>query len=223
MLSSDASEEEPPEVPRLQTGIEGLDRVLGGGLVSDGFVMLGGEPGIGKSTLLLQMVGGLLRKSPARILYVSGEESISQIRARSKRLAIPMSDRVWLATKTEIEEVFELVSELSPQVVIIDSLQTFSTREIDRSPGSVAQVKRVTAHLMKLAKTSGIAVVLIGHITKDGELAGPKNVEHMVDAVLHFEARKKLRCLRASKNRFGSTDEEALFKMGAKGLTSSEK
>jgi DNA repair protein RadA/Sms len=206
---------------RLSTGMQELDRVLGGGMVPDSFVLLGGDPGIGKSTLLLQMARGLhSRHDDLRILYVSGEESVDQIRGRAHRLGVAGGGRVFLATETQLEQVFATVKELKPQVVIMDSLQTFSSGTLESAPGSVSQVREVAVRLMALAKSAGIAVWLVGHVTKEGSIAGPKAVEHMVDTVLYFEAEAgaTYRLLRTVKNRFGSTRELGVFEMDGEGL-----
>lgn len=219
--SSDESEQAVPTATRLSTGIGELDRVLGGGMVRDSFILLGGDPGIGKSTLLLQMAHGLLEHNPEKkILYVSGEESIEQIRSRAKRLGVSAPGRIFLAAETQLEKVFASVKELKPDLVAMDSLQTFSSGFLDSPPGSVSQVREVTARLMALAKSAGIAVWLVGHVTKEGSIAGPKVVEHMVDTVLYFEGEggQTYRLLRTVKNRFGSTRELGVFEMDGEGL-----
>jgi len=198
-----------------------LDRVLGGGMVPDGFVLIGGDPGIGKSTLLLQVADGFTQSNPdKKILYVSGEESLEQIQARAKRLKIKNSDSIFLAAETQLEKVFGLVKEAEPSLLIMDSLQTFSTGFIDSAPGTVSQVREVTSRLMNLAKSARIAVWLVGHVTKDGSIAGPKIVEHLVDTVLYFEGEsgQTLRLLRTVKNRFGNTNELGVFEMTSDGL-----
>lgn len=207
--------------PRLSTGIGELDRVLGGGMVRDSFTLLGGDPGIGKSTLLLQMAGGVLRANPTiKFLYVTGEESIEQIRSRAKRLGVGGKGRVFLAAETQLEQVIATIKELRPHVIVMDSLQTFSSSFVDSSPGNVAQVREITQRLMALAKTAGVAVWLVGHVTKEGSIAGPKVVEHMVDTVLYFEGEEgqSFRLLRTVKNRFGSTRELGVFEMDGEGL-----
>jgi DNA repair protein RadA/Sms len=217
---SDESETRTP-LRRLSTGIAELDRVLGGGLVPDSFTLLGGDPGIGKSTLLLQMARGLLEtQSDTRVLYVSGEESIDQIRGRAIRLGVSGKGRVFLAAETQLERVFATVKELKPDVVVMDSLQTFSSGFLTAAPGSVSQVREVAARLIALAKTAGISVWLVGHVTKEGSIAGPKVVEHMVDTVLYFEGEggQSYRLLRTIKNRFGSTRELGVFEMDGEGL-----
>jgi DNA repair protein RadA/Sms len=206
---------------RISTGISELDRTLGGGMVSDGFTLLGGDPGIGKSTLLLQMTKGLLAANKdLKILYASGEESLDQISTRAKRLGIEGKGRVFLAAETQLERVFASVHELKPQVLFMDSLQTFSSNNSQSAPGSVSQVREITQRLMMLAKSAGVAVWLVGHVTKEGNIAGPKTVEHMVDTVLYFEGEggQTYRLLRTVKNRFGSTNELGVFEMDIDGL-----
>jgi DNA repair protein RadA/Sms len=209
--------------PRLKTGSSELDRVLGGGLVRDGFVLIGGDPGIGKSTLLLQVAQGLTETSAEaiqKVLYVTGEESIEQIQGRADRLRITNADKIFLAAETQLENVLTLVKELKPDLLIMDSLQTFSTGFIESAPGTVSQVREVTSRLMNLAKSAGIAVWLVGHVTKDGAIAGPKIVEHLVDTVLYFEgdSGQTMRLLRTVKNRFGNTNELGVFEMTSDGL-----
>jgi len=210
---------------RYLTGLSELDRVLGGGLVQDSFILLGGDPGIGKSTILLQCAEGLLRQAKERgeefkILYVSGEESFDQIRARARRLGLPQDENIYLATEVELEKVYEIVSEMRPQVLFMDSLQTFYTKNLESAPGSVSQVREVAARLMNLAKTQGICIWLVGHVTKEGMIAGPKVVEHMVDTVLYFEGEsgQSFRLLRTVKNRFGAIHELGVFEMESNGL-----
>jgi DNA repair protein RadA/Sms len=211
----------PSAQKRLATGIGELDRVLGGGLVPDSFVLVGGDPGIGKSTLLLQMARGVREKNPdLRILYVSGEESVDQIRGRAHRLGVEGRGHIFLAAETQLEQVFATIKELKPHVVIMDSLQTFSSGALESAPGSVSQVREIASRLMALAKTAGISVWLVGHVTKDGAIAGPKTVEHMVDTVLYFESEggATYRLLRTVKNRFGSSRELGVFEMEGEGL-----
>jgi DNA repair protein RadA/Sms len=206
---------------RYSTGSAELDRVLGGGMVRDGFVLIGGDPGIGKSTLLLQVAQGLTEQAALeRILYVSGEESIEQIQSRAKRLKIRNEDRIYLAAETQFEKVLQMVKELRPELLIMDSLQTFSTGFVESAPGTVSQVREVTSRLMNLAKSAGIAVWLVGHVTKEGSIAGPKIVEHLVDTVLYFEgdSGQTMRLLRTVKNRFGNTNELGVFEMTSDGL-----
>ncbi|MGC8865412.1 MAG: DNA repair protein RadA [Bacteroidales bacterium] len=201
---------------RLVTGNQEFDRVLGGGFVPGSLVLIGGEPGIGKSTLLLQIA---LSLKDARVLYVSGEESTQQIRMRADRLASPGSG-CFILTETQLEEILAQAETTQPRLIIVDSIQTLQTSLLDASAGTVSQVRECTAQLQRFAKTRHIPVVLIGHITKDGMLAGPKILEHMVDAVLQFEGDRNhgYRILRASKNRFGSASELGIFEMQAGGL-----
>ncbi len=211
----------PQTLARFSTGISELNRVLGGGLVTDGFTLLGGDPGIGKSTLLLQMAKGVCTQNrDIKVFYVSGEESIDQIRGRAHRLGIQGKGQIFLGAETQLEKVFASIQQLCPQIVVIDSLQTFSTSFVQSAPGSVSQVRDITARLMTLAKSAGIAVWLVGHVTKEGGIAGPKTVEHMVDTVLYFEGEggQSYRLLRTVKNRFGSTHELGVFEMDGEGL-----
>lgn len=200
---------------RLGTGIAELDRVLGGGIVPGSLVLVGGEPGIGKSTLMLQMAIKLDRK----ILYVSGEESTEQIKMRADRIGIA-SDHCMLFAETSLSEVIRQAEQMHPDILVIDSIQTLHSDRIDASVGSISQVKECTGQLMKFAKQKGIPVLLIGHVNKDGAIAGPKVLEHMVDTVLQFEGDRHLsyRMLRTIKNRFGSTSELGMFEMNTNGL-----
>jgi len=217
---SHAIEQSPNIRPRNSTGLIELDRVLGGGMMKDGFVLLGGDPGIGKSTLLLQVASGFTNRDEGSVLYVSGEESLEQIRNRAERLGVGNRDRIYLAAETQLEIVFELVKEIKPSVLVVDSLQTFSTGHVESAPGTVSQVREVTSRLMMLAKSAGIAVWLVGHVTKEGSIAGPKIVEHLVDTVLYFEgdSGQSMRMIRAVKNRFGNTNELGVFDMTPEGL-----
>jgi DNA repair protein RadA/Sms len=203
---------------RFSTGLSEFDRVLGGGAVVGSLVLVGGSPGIGKSTLLLQICG-LLRES-SKVLYVSGEESERQIKMRAERLGVK-SDNVFVFSETELTEIVSASEELSPNIIIIDSIQTLYNPELTASPGSVGQVKDCTMALLRLAKDTAVTVFLVGHVTKDGAIAGPKVLEHMVDCVLYFEGERSMnyRILRAAKNRFGSTNEIGVFEMMDKGLT----
>jgi DNA repair protein RadA/Sms len=201
---------------RIEAGINEFDRVLGGGFVPGSIVLLGGEPGIGKSTLALQMAMGLNNN---KVLYISGEESLQQIKLRAGRLPTNNNKCLFLC-ETSLESVIYHTKQIQPDLLIIDSIQTISTEMIDSSPGSVSQVRECTSSILKFAKKSETAVVLIGHINKEGSLAGPKVMEHMVDTVLQFEGDSNYmyRILRANKNRFGSTNELGIFEMGNNGL-----
>ena len=204
-------------VARQPTGLGELDRVLGGGLVSGSVVLIGGDPGIGKSTLLLQALALLASRQAA--LYVSGEESAEQIGLRAQRLGLP-TDRLNLLTETAVERILKLVAAASPRVVVMDSIQTFYTESLQSAPGSVAQVRESAAQLVRFAKQTGTALFLVGHVTKEGTLAGPRVLEHMVDTVLYFEGESggPFRLIRAIKNRFGAVNELGVFAMTDKGL-----
>lgn len=210
---NDASIETAKE--RTSTYMEELDRVLGGGVVEGSLVLVGGEPGIGKSTLLLQLAVRLDKK----ILYVSGEESTEQIKMRADRIGT-LSKACFLYAETNLSEVLKQIDKLKPAIVIIDSIQTLHSDRVESSIGSISQVKECTSQLMKFAKQTNTAVMLIGHVNKDGAIAGPKVLEHMVDTVLQFEGDRHLsyRILRTIKNRFGSTSELGMFEMNAQGL-----
>lgn len=203
---------------RWDTGFAELNRVLGGGLVKGGFVLLGGAPGVGKSTLLLQMAGGLAQKE-AEVLYVSGEESVAQTGSRAHRLGIRNS-KVSLCAESNLDVILDLARNKKPDVLIVDSIQTLFLPSLEAAPGSVSQVRECAGHLMGLAKNEGISVFLIGHVTKDGTIAGPKVLEHMVDCVLSFDGdlSNNFRLLRSLKNRFGPTHELGVFKMISSGL-----
>jgi DNA repair protein RadA/Sms len=203
---------------RMSTGIGELDRVLGGGLVPGSLVLLGGSPGIGKSTLT-NMVLGHLQHAGHRTLYVSGEESAEQVRLRAERLG-PGALRVPILAETDLDTVLDTIAAEAPQACVIDSVQTLNSAELSGAPGSVGQVREVAGRIMELAKARGTAVVLVGHVTKDGALAGPRVLEHLVDCVLQFEGERErpYRELRALKNRFGSTNEAGLFEMRQGGL-----
>ena len=203
---------------RFHTGMDELDRVLGGGAVKGSLVLVGGAPGIGKSTLMLQICDNLCRF--AKVLYVSGEESERQIKLRAQRLGIMGTD-LYLYSETSLEEIISAVEAQRPDILIVDSIQTIYNSESTSSPGSVAQVKECTMALMQLAKGHGITIFVVGHINKEGSLAGPKVLEHIVDCVLHFEGdeHSSYRILRAAKNRFGATNEIGVFEMGDQGLT----
>jgi DNA repair protein RadA/Sms len=248
-------EDEPVRVP---TGIGEVDRVLGGGIVPGSVVLLGGEPGIGKSTLLLQVGAGLVRgagdgartaagatpskaagaKTPAAppapvpadgrtVLYATGEESAGQVRLRAGRLGLldgPAGERISVVAESEVGRIIELARELRPAALIVDSIQTVNSDELDGPAGSVGQVRECAQRLMEVAKGDGVAVILVGHVTKDGSLAGPKTLEHLVDAVLNLEGERTgtLRLLRSTKNRFGSTEEIGVFEMAERGLAEVE-
>lgn len=202
---------------RYHTGQNELDRVLGGGIVKGSLILLGGDPGIGKSTILLQICNHLGKT--LKILYVSGEESKRQIKLRADRLAVN-SDNLYIMTETDVEIVSELIKSEKPDLVMIDSIQTMNFTELSSSPGSVTQVRECTNVLMKTAKTFDIPIIIVGHVNKDGAIAGPKVLEHIVDAVLYFEGDRQMsyRILRAVKNRYGSTNEIGVFQMEENGL-----
>jgi DNA repair protein RadA/Sms len=193
-----------------------MNRVLGGGLVPGSLVLMGGEPGIGKSTLLLQLSLSLKNKL---VLYVSGEESEQQIKMRAERLQMH-NEQFFILTDTSLDNIFRQISEVNPDIVVIDSIQTIFSSKIDSSPGSVSQIRECAGELLRFAKESAVPVFLIGHITKDGTIAGPKILEHMVDTVLQFEGDRHhvYRILRAAKNRFGSTAELGIYEMLGSGL-----
>lgn len=205
---------------RHSTGIGELDRVLGGGLVPGSFILLGGDPGIGKSTLLLQMAGGLAENlNYEDVLYISAEESVAQTGMRAQRLGVK-SRHVKMASESNLAQLLQMAEQEKPKVLIVDSIQTIFMDEVSSAPGSVSQVRECAARLMAYAKTSGTAVLLIGHVTKDGHIAGPKVLEHMVDCVLSFEGdvSHQFRLLRAIKNRFGASFELGVFQMQNSGL-----
>jgi len=206
------------QIKRLNTSYPELDRVLGGGLVPGSLVLLGGDPGIGKSTLLLQMAGGLARQN-FPVLYVSGEESLSQTGLRAERLGVKEKG-ISVASESRLEKILELAKSQRPQLLIVDSIQSVFLPELSSAPGSVSQVRECGARLMALAKNENISTLLVGHVTKDGNIAGPKVLEHMVDTVLSFEGdtNHQFRLLRALKNRFGPTHELGVFQMQGEGL-----
>ncbi|HEX5826628.1 MAG TPA: DNA repair protein RadA [Candidatus Limnocylindrales bacterium] len=207
---------------RRPVGIGELDRVLGGGLVSGSLVLLGGEPGIGKSTLLLQAAAGVATGG-GTVLYATGEESASQVRLRATRLGLAsgaVGDAIRVVAETSVARITDLARAEAPGLLMVDSVQTIVSEELDGPPGSVGQVREATVRLMEYAKGEGVPVILVGHVTKDGALAGPKTLEHLVDVVLSVEGDRTggLRLLRATKNRFGSTEEVGVFEMGERGL-----
>lgn len=202
---------------RFQSGIGELDRVLGGGAVHGSFVLVGGEPGIGKSTLLLQMCQEMCRA--AKVLYVSGEESLRQIKLRASRLGIRASN-LFILAETDMDEIIHETDLLEPDILIIDSIQTVYRRDLTAAPGGTTQIKECAMSLMQYAKRHSVTIFIVGHVNKEGTLAGPKILEHMVDCVLYFEGEQTgpFRCLRAAKNRFGSTNEIGVFEMSDCGL-----
>ena len=202
-------------IPKIKTGDDELDRVLGGGLVPGVVVLLGGEPGIGKSTLLLQVA----LQQRMKVLYVSGEESQQQIKLRATRMGL-VEDNCFVLSETETQSIFHQLQKIEPQLLIIDSIQTLHSNHIESGAGSVSQIRTSAAELIQYAKTTNIPVILVGHITKDGAIAGPKILEHMVDTVLHFEGDRNhiYRILRAQKNRFGATSEIGIYEMISQGL-----
>ena len=210
-------EVEASEVSRTPTGIAEFDRVLGGGLVDGGVVLIGGDPGIGKSTLLLQALAHL--STNRKVLYVSGEESAQQIALRAKRLDLNARE-VHLLPEIQLEKIQAVVSREKPDVVVIDSIQTVYSEQLTSAPGSVAQVRECAAQLTRQAKSSGVTIILVGHVTKEGALAGPRVLEHIVDTVLYFEGdtHSSFRLIRAFKNRFGAVNELGVFAMTEKGL-----
>jgi len=200
---------------RYSSGISELDRVLGGGIMRGGTILLGGEPGIGKSTLMLQLLGAIQGRS---VLYVSGEESPGQVRMRAERIGVPLA-RIKLFNNTHLEPLVQIIHNQKPDVLVIDSLQTLASEEIPSASGSVSQMRTCTMELVDAAKQVGSTIFFIGHITKEGQIAGPKAIEHIVDTVLYFEqAGSGVRIVRAVKNRFGSVDEIGIFLMTEKGL-----
>ena len=210
---------ESPAPPRTVTGIAELDRVAGGGFVAGSGVLIGGDPGIGKSTLLLQALAALARKGE-RVVYISGEEAIAQVRLRAQRLGLDDAP-VLLATETNVSDIIATLNEgAAPSVAVIDSIQTLWSPVIEAAPGTVSQLKAGSEALIRFAKQKGTAMLLVGHVTKDGQIAGPRVIEHMVDAVLYFEGDRghQFRILRAVKNRFGPTDEIGVFEMSDGGL-----
>jgi len=209
---------ETQEEQRVETSMVELNRVLGGGIVPGSLVLIGGDPGIGKSTLLMQLSADLSNRGH-RVLYVSGEESLKQTRLRASRLGV-QSKELFIYAETDLELIRHSIEEVKPQFIIVDSIQTVHHPEVTSAPGSVSQVRECTAELMRIAKTKGIATFLVGHVTKEGQIAGPRILEHMVDTVLYFEGERHhtYRILRSHKNRFGSTNEIAIFEMIHSGL-----
>ena len=210
-------EVEQDDVPRIKTTIQEFDRVLGGGLVPGSLILLGGDPGIGKSTLMMQMA---LQLKDCIVLYVTGEESVRQIKMRAERLQAKDVKHVLLLAETNLDLILDIIDRGDPDLIIVDSIQTMFRPGLESAPGSVSQVRESTALLLRLAKTRGIPVFVVGHVTKEGMIAGPKVIEHMVDTVLQFEgeAHYSYRILRALKNRFGSTNEIGIFELHDSGL-----
>jgi DNA repair protein RadA/Sms len=213
------SEISTADAPRIVTGNPEFDRVLGGGLVPGSLVLLGGEPGIGKSTLLLQ-IAQALQKKERRVLYVSGEESAQQIKMRAERLGSETAGEIFILAESSLEAIQTAVDEVRPTDIVVDSVQTTYSEALDSVPGSISQVRHIATQFLALAKGRGIPVFLIGHVTKDGSLAGPKALEHIVDTVLYFEGERhhNHRIIRAVKNRFGAANEVGVFEMTARGL-----
>lgn len=206
------------EEDRLSTGIDEFDRVLGGGVIPGSLVLIGGDPGIGKSTLMLQALHGLASRGH-KVLYVSGEESVKQIKLRSQRLTTISTDML-VVGEIALDAIMAMVGKIKPDVLVIDSIQTMYSGDLSSAPGSVTQVREATMQLMVMAKKTGVSAFLVGHVTKDGAIAGPRVMEHMVDTVLYFEGDRNhvFRILRAVKNRFGSTNEIGVFEMKGAGL-----
>jgi len=225
-LSSIHTKEKPKSIihinneqePRIETTMGELNRVLGGGVVPGSLILVGGDPGIGKSTLLLQTSHSLASKG-LKVLYISGEESVRQTRMRADRLGA-LVESLFVLCETNMEHINEAIESLEPDFLVIDSIQTVYDPNVQSAPGSVSQVRECTAHFMRTAKIKGIATVLVGHVTKEGAIAGPRLLEHMVDSVLYFEGERHhtYRLLRAVKNRFGSTNEIGIFEMGDEGV-----
>ena len=207
------------ETPRIKTDNEEFNRVLGGGIVPGSMVLIGGDPGIGKSTLLLQ-ISGQLANLGKKILYIAGEESASQIKLRAERLGVRGDSDFLLFPETDMKQIRQAIDEAQPEFVVIDSIQTMQEPDISSSVGSVSQIRETTAELLQIAKTNNITIFIVGHVTKEGAIAGPKILEHMVDTVLYFEGdnQRSFRLLRAVKNRFGSTNELGVFDMQHGGL-----
>ncbi|MBF8297332.1 MAG: repair protein RadA [Bacteroidetes bacterium] len=208
---------ESEDVPRVKTNIDEFDRVLGGGLVPGSLILLGGDPGIGKSTLMMQVA---LKLQGQVILYITGEESVRQIKLRAERLHGERTKSILLLAETNLDLILDVIERGTPDLIIVDSIQTMYRPGLESAPGSVSQVRESTALLLRLAKTEGIPIFVIGHVTKEGVIAGPKVIEHMVDTVLQFEgeAHYAYRILRALKNRYGSTNEIGILEMHEDGL-----
>lgn len=206
------------DAPRIRSGFDEIDRVLGGGIVSGAFILIGGDPGIGKSTLLLQLTSRLA-DSNHKIMYITGEESAAQVSMRARRLHC-VDSSVQILTETNMESILTVLDDSKPEIVVIDSVQTVFTEELESAPGSVSQIRECSAKLLRFAKGNGVVVFLIGHVTKDGSIAGPRVLEHMVDTVLYFEGDSSFqyRIIRAVKNRFGPAGELALLSMSDNGL-----
>ncbi|MHA6253383.1 DNA repair protein RadA [Oceanobacillus sp. CAU 1775] len=209
---------ESQKEPRITTEMREFNRVLGGGIVPGSLVLIGGDPGIGKSTLILQISSQIARKGMP-VLYVSGEESTRQTKLRAERLDVN-EDELYVLSETNLQDISHQIDELNPELVVIDSIQTMYREEVTSAPGSVSQVRECTSELMRIAKTKNISIFIVGHVTKEGSIAGPRILEHMVDAVLYFEGERHhtYRILRGVKNRFGSTNEMGIFEMKEKGL-----
>ncbi|OIK12053.1 DNA repair protein RadA [Peribacillus sp. B-H-3] len=209
---------ETSQEPRIATDLGELNRALGGGIVQGSLVLIGGDPGIGKSTLLLQVSSQLARKQK-KVLYISGEESVKQTKLRADRLGAA-SENLFVYSETDMDYIQQAISDVQPDLVIIDSIQTVFQSEVTSAPGSVSQVRECTSTLMRIAKTTGVAIFIVGHVTKEGAIAGPRLLEHMVDTVLYFEGERHhtYRIIRAVKNRFGSTNEMGIFEMKENGL-----
>lgn len=219
----DESADQAARRQRIPSGFKEIDRVLGGGFFPGSLLLLGGEPGIGKSTLLLQVVGALAAKGD-KCLYVSGEESQSQVASRARRLGVSDSTQIGFLATSSLESALEMASSYDPKFLIVDSVQTIESDQFDSAAGTVSQIREVTHALMKFAKSQGVTTILVGHVTKEGSIAGPKLLEHMVDAVFYFEQATSggYRLLRGQKNRFGPTNEIAVMEMSGKGLVEVE-
>jgi DNA repair protein RadA/Sms len=217
-LNFETLETETPAPPRIQTGVEEFDRVCGGGVVPGSAILVGGDPGVGKSTLLMQVCGQAALRG-ARVAYISGEEAVEQVRARAQRMGLAQAP-VKLAAETGLRAIVEGLKKERFDLVVVDSIQTMWSDQLEAAPGSVTQVRAAAGELVRLAKKGGAAVILVGHVTKDGQIAGPRVVEHMVDAVLAFEGERgyPFRILRGQKNRFGATDEIGVFEMTDAGM-----